>query len=330
MSTCLEGVSRSFRSLAAALLVGACAVTALDAQTIDELRERVREAAGAAHLTTLVAGLVDLSENDDVSAGRLTITPGPDLDVDTWKLPWRRNVPLGDGRSELHLEAGIGYFVSRSATDDVWGGGLPGLEAGLRTRWEGVSGFVGAGPRFDFGSGFHAGPVVDVSLSYVENDALWSGPGAAQTEALLDGVLFDWHATTVAYGVAGRLEHELPIAELRSLTSLLRYDVRGFDGIDSSDEAQDFDDTIQRVVVSSTYEAPTGLSFSGGPVLWELRVAYTRYLGNDEDVLGFTDYYEVGCALESPSPILQTMRLSGALLFGEDVRGWSLGFSLTF
>ncbi len=325
-----HGTSSVARSLAATALCCACLTGVLEAQTIDELREQVRGVAGAARLTAIVAGLVDLSENDDLSAGRLTITPGQDLDVDTWKLPWRSNVAIGNGPTELHLEAGIGYFLSRSATDDVWGGALPGLETGLRTRWEGVSGFVGAGPRFDLGSGFHAGPVVDVSLSYVENDALWSGPGAALTEALLDGVLFDWHATTLAYGVAGRLEHELRIAELRSLTSLLRYDLRRFDGIDSTDEAQDFEDTIQRVVVSSAYDAPTGLLFSGGPVLWELHLAYTRYLGDDDDVLGFTDYYEVGCALEAPSPLLQTMRLSGALLFGEDVRGWSLGFSLTF
>lgn len=315
-------------------VAGAVASTSLaPAQTIDDLRQQVRDLAGSARLTAFVAGVVDLSENADVAAGRFTIAPGPDLDVDTWKLPWSRDLSSGDDRLGLRVEVGVGYFLARSAVEDVWGGQLPGLEAGLKTRWEGVSGYAGVGPRIELGHGLHFAPLAALSLSYLENEALWSGPGEPVSRLLFDGILFDWHATTLACGLATRLEHDVQLGPHAQLASLLRYDVRRFDGIDSTDSAQDFEDTIERVVVRSEIALPTGLELFAAPLQWHAHLGYSRYLGQSEDVLGFRDAFEVGMGLAAaapPSLPVRTLRFDGAVVFGEDVRGWSAGLSVDF
>lgn len=269
-----------------------------------------------------------------MAAGRITVPAGDDFVVSTIKLPWQSDIALGDSLPGLHVEAGLGYFDGRSSVPDIWGGVLPGFETRVRSRWEGVSGFVGCGPRFRLGSGLHLSTLADASLSYLENKAYYQGPGAALSAGLFDGILFNWHSTSFAVGGALRLDHEVELLEDTTLSSLLRYDVRYFNGIESTDAAQDVEDALQRIVARTEIAAPTGVMLWGGPVRWNAHFGYARFLGDDDSVIGFVDYYEVGIGLTSPVPFdgtpVQALKVSGAILVGEDMHGWSLGGSLAF
>lgn len=306
----------------------------LPAQTLDDLRAQVRDSVGIARQAAFLAGVIDLAESPQLAAGSLTITPGTDLDVDTWKLPWMDRFAIAGTSTEVRVEAGLGYVVGRSSLADLWSGTLQGGETEVHTRWEGLSGYLGAGPAFALAPDLRLSPIVDVSLSYLENRTRYGGPGADFTAALFDGILFNWHATSYAVGAAAVLEHEVHLAADTSLSSLVRYDVRWFDGIRSTDPAQDVEDDLQRITLRTEFAAPTGLRLFDGPLRWNSHVGYARFLGLPTSVLGFLDYFEIGAGLETVVPVggtpFRTMRLSGALLVGEDVHGWSLGMSVAF
>lgn len=307
---------------------------ALSAQTLDQIREELRQSAGNARLSGLMAGLVDLAENDLVSSATMRIHGDPHLDLTTYKLPFHTAVSLGPDAPELHLEGGLAYFTADAFFPDIWTGGLPGLETGIDSRWNGIGGALGAGPRFDLGHDLHLTAVADGSLAYIENDVDYSGPGAAVTTAVLDGILFGWHATTAAYGAALRLEHDLDFGGERSLASVLRYDVRRFDVVRSTDPAQDSADTINRVTARTEYGSPTGWTVLDRPLRWSAHVGVTAFLGRGRDNVGFSEYLEVGGGLSAPLRLdalpFDQLTLSGSILYGEDLRGFSFGAGVTF
>ena len=48
--------------------------------------------------------------------------------------------------------------------------------------------------------------------------------------------------------------------------------------------------------------------------------------------IGFVDYYEIGAGLAAPAQLafVTGLTLDGAVMFGEEVRGWTIGFGLAF
>ncbi len=241
--------------LAAALSLSIAA----SGQTLDQIRESLRQAASNARQSAFMAGFVDLAENDLLAAGTLRIHSDAGVDVATYRLPYHAGIALGNRLPECRIEAGLSYFTADATFPDLWTGQLPGLETKVDCRWQGVGGHVAAGPDFDLGSSLRLAPMGDGSLAYLENHADYTGPGAGTTAAITDGILFDWHATSVAYGLALRLEHTLDLGKERRLTSVLRHDLRRFDVVRSTDPAQDSADTQNRLLPApSTKVRPAG------------------------------------------------------------------------
>lgn len=278
-----------------------------------------------------LAGFLDQAENLELSSGRLDVDGEGGVALTTVNLPLQRDLPLDDGY-ELHVEGSLSWFSARARLDDVWDGALAGNETSVRSRWQGGSAYVAAGPRLDLGRRLHLTPMLSGALAYTDNDAYYGGPGAATTAALLDGIVLNWHSTSAAVGGAARLEHEQPVGEAHRLRSLARYDLRRFEGIDSTDSAQDAPETLQRLLLRTGLDGPTGATVFDRPLDWNAHVAWTRFLGNNDDALGFRDYVELGLGLALPLHAEGGTRLTlaGAVMVGEDVSGWSFGGSLAF
>lgn len=300
------------------------------AQTVQEVRDQLAKSLSGGQIR-FVSGLLDLSENTDLAATRLEVGSDPELVVKTIKLPWRREVAFA-GDTPLQLEAGLGYLHAEGVFSDIWGGLLPGQETEVRARWEGWSGYLGAGPRFALGEGLHLTPLFDLSLAYVTSDGDYAGPGTAFSRSLLDGILFDWHITELTYGGALALDHRITFDETRWLTSLLRYDIRSFDAVHASDDVPTERDSLQRLVARVEHELPLGLSIGGRDLRCNQHVTYLRFLGHDADEIGFVDYFELGLGLALPYAIGPTsgFSLSAVAIVGEDVTGWSIGGGVTF
>lgn len=315
-------------------LLGLLLATAARSQTLEQLRDQFREATKKGRYTALLSGFLDVTDSQEIAAGHLRVDDVPSLHVDTLKLPYAHNVSLGENEPELHFEASLGAFEAHAEMADLWQGALPGLETGLHSRWFGVSGMLAAGPRFDLGGGVHFTPMLDGSLAYLENDAVYSGPGAAVTEGLLDGILFQWHATDVAYGGALRLAYDRKLGESLWLHSLARFDARRFEGIDATDSTQREGSSVERFTLRSELAGPTGWTVADQGVDWSVHAVYSRFVGPEADALGFVDCIEVGagisCALPRDEVWFSKLSLSGGLLFGDDVFGWNLGLSVAF
>jgi hypothetical protein len=85
------------------MVLGAAA--ALSAQTLDQLREAVREAASADRYSLFVASVGSLVRDSEMSGGRLEVDSEPKLRVVDATLPYREDFFRDGERSWLRVEA---------------------------------------------------------------------------------------------------------------------------------------------------------------------------------------------------------------------------------
>lgn len=305
---------------------------ALPSQSFEAARDQLRGNLRSSSFSSLTATLADFAADGQLSLG--TLHPdGAGADWSLFALPWRRDLPLADGLPALRVEASFGYSLARYRVDDLWGGQAPGLETGLRTRFESFAGDLGAGPVLELPQQFRLVPQVHVGAAQIENTAYYGGPGAPVTAPLLDGLLFNWDQTNLSYGASGALDYRGWHGEQGGWLPTLRYDVRNSEPVLVDDPALDVSTTEQWVTAQLV---GTGLldAASADGWQWQLDVGYRRLLGDSAEPLGFEDFFEFGAGLRWPAPLglaaLDALTLHGAVQVGEDVRGWSFGVGVNF
>ena len=309
--------------------------TGLFAQTIGDIRDAVREAANSGRYASFVAALVDLTDDTELSSAQLTIDGPPELELGVTKLPYRSKFDLTDLSPDLYVEANLGYLSGRARFDDLWSGSAPGLETRVDSKWKALSGFAAVGLEFPvLTDGLSVTPLLNTSLSYVENDADFSGPGAELTQAVTDGILFNWNATLAAFGSAVRVAFDGDVSDSVRIESVARYDLRWVETIDSTDSAQDASTSIQRLTLRADLIGDTGWTAFDHGIDWRTICGYTRFLDRTGDDLGFDEYFELGLGLETAldgelGP-LSRLSMSGSILFGDELSGWTIGGGVAF
>ncbi|MFM1871213.1 MAG: hypothetical protein RL398_635 [Planctomycetota bacterium] len=313
-------------------LLASLAAPCLPAQNVDPLRDAVREALNTSSFSLFTATFVGLTDEAELSGGgfRIKAPPGEaSLDLDVLTIPWHRELDPGEGWPMLRAELSAGYASAELDIGDLWSGQLPGLEARAQTRFQAVGGAVGIGPQFRLADKLQAALLGHLGAAYVRNHAEYSGPGAALAGATFDGLLFNWDTTYFYYGGSVLLAHDsLQWGEV-TLKPHLRYDVRAFDPVETDDASADATSTVQWLVARLGLEGPTGWTIDGGVVRWEAGLGAKVFDEAAAQVLGFRDYVEVGAGLRwscgDALPLVQKFGLAGAVFYGDDLFGWTLG-----
>ena len=327
------------RGRAAGLILGAVlAVIAprdLDAQSLEEVRDEIRSALVGARYPSLILGFVDLAQERTLSGESFTLDDDPDLDVRTLRFPFTVTFDGGTrDRAAWVVEGSVSGFEGRSAFADIWSGGLPGSETRVESRWRAASVLVGIGRRFPITETTHWTPSIDLGLAHVENDGDASGPGTAITEATLDGILFDWDATYGQVGIGLECTDERRLSPRLRLTSSVRADLRHTTDLHATDRVQELDETDLVWGARSELLLDSGLRFADEPVRLRFFLGGIHFTGETADALGFPLLAEVGVGIETAVPrgvpLVRRVDLRLSTLWGEDIRGFSIGFGVKF
>lgn len=318
-------VTFSAAAALAALAAGA------HAQTLDDLRDQLRDDLRSVHFAKSFSTLITLSDELELSGAHYTIDNDSDTELTSLSIPYRRTLrPWGEDSHGLYVEAAIGYARASEDTDDIYGGDLPGFETRVEADWTTFGGLAGVGIEFEPKPGLKLTPILNIGLAKLENDSDYSGPGAAITELLADGIAFNWEALVASLGVAGRAQWDHNLSEKHTLTLLGRYDARWSETIQDDDPAQDFSATSQLVTLRADVTGPTGLTVHGGPLTWRATVGYRHFL--EGDLFGADNYVQIGGGIElsETPPIGKTLSLTAGYIIGPDIEGYSLGLGLSF
>ncbi len=315
-----------------AMVLGAAA--ALPAQTLDQLREAVREAASADRYSLFVASVGSLVRDGEMSGGRLEVDSEPKLRVMDATLPYREDFFRDGERSWLRVEATLGYAIVDARFPDLWSGALPQIATSVDARYEAFVADLGVGPCFAVGSKIVVSPLLHLGCSHITNDAEFDGPGAAFTQAITEGILFDWAAFYGSYGSSLAVRAESAAWLGAEWTPQVRYDLRRTEGLDVDEPAIDASDTTQWFTARIDGTTPLGIDALGAPLHGLFGAGYRRWLGESVGQLGFDDFYELTLGIRADGadalPLVESVKFACSILFGDDVQGWSIGFGVTF
>jgi hypothetical protein len=164
----------------------------------EELRQVLRSAGYASLLASLLASFVQLGVREDLgSASSLRIDDEFSTKYELFRLGGGFDPTRFDNGDRLILEGDIGHITSSFATSDLFQGSAPGIATGIDQKLTSFSARVGLGYRHELGAGFYVRPMVDLFGGVLENEARYSGPGAATVGPLFDGLFFNWDSKFV-------------------------------------------------------------------------------------------------------------------------------------
>lgn len=305
-------------------LVFACALAPGIAagQTFELVGERIQK-----RMNGMLA-LMGFMLTPDVTTGSLSIsnepTGNPDIGMTS----------LGGGFTmsrdfPLYLEGTAGY--SRYDPTFVFTDGQE--ERSIPIKVNAVSVTGGIGWDFPVANDLVLRPVFNFSYGHVESDASLAGRFLeSETGATLD---FLHSGNLDAYGLGGSLildyeyvhpDHDIDVEWRYTNIYLQSYG-------DSSTAVQGHADA-ESLNLWARWRAPTGMTMLDRPLRYVLEYAHTTFFGDLDGALGFNHLNSVGAGLELDSSkydiIVTRTRLVARYKFGENVRGWSVGFAVSF
>ena len=229
----------------------------------------------------------------------------------------------------LYLEGGI----AASRYDPTFYASNGRQERAIPVKWNNGALTGGMGWDFPVMPDLKFRPIVNLALGSVASDLAIAraliGRSSGPELHFLDRGRLD------AYGLGGSLmlDYERYRPE-NEIDVELRYTNIRLQSLSSSSLAVQGHADAVTASLWSRYRAPTGFTALERPVRYVLEYAYTRYLGDQAGVLGFSSLNSVGVGLELDSSahdlFVTRTRLMLRHMFGQNVSGFSLGLAVSF
>ena len=232
----------------------------------------------------------------------------------------------------VYLEGTLGY--SRYDPKFVFSGGQ--ASRVIPAKWNSFSATGGVGYDFPLSSDeeLKIRPIFNFSLGRVTTDARlvqallnYKFPdldldvidgGSMDVYGLGASIMLDWEHYREDYEID--LEMRYSNIQLRTFGSTS-------DGLRGESEAN-------TVGVWARYRAPTGYNLLERPLRYVLETSFTSYFGEQRGALGFNNLKSVGAGLELDTSakmnLVSRARLVFRYIFGENVRGTSVGLAVSF
>lgn len=279
-----------------------------------------------------VLGLLGYNVVPDVTASSLSISRGGQDDTGLQTTQFGLGFTV-DPDFPLYLEGFLGY--SRYDPRFIFSQGRD--KTILPTRWNNFSGTVGVGWDFPIIEGLVFRPILNAALGHVESDVSLAG---RLLELKYDRELaFLDRGRMNAYGLGGSLMLYLNIPRPGYEVDLeLRYtDIR----------LATFGDTSRAVrgeAEAKTFNLwgrvrwPMDAEMFGRPLRWVVDFSHSHFFG-DQVALGFDRLTKLGGGIEMNVGHyelgvwdfnMQTIRIVGRYLFGNNVSGGSIGLAVSF
>lgn len=313
------------------VVLGASAAAQSD---LAKLRDSLSRSVRAARYPAYLAALIDLNSESELAGAHLQDEGDPSTKFDILTYPWRRDFEHGPFGTRWELEATLGYSTVRFAARELFAAVDPQLSTDLHSRFRLLGAVLGVGPVLSLGERFELRPTVELGAAHVDNRTRYSGPGAATTAALADGIVFNWRGIYSIAGLSATLQHRPWLWRGVAFEPLLRLDGRVTTALDADDAAQEGSTHSGWAVARLGARGDLGAQVAGSPLRWSSHLGYKRFLDDTADLLGFRDYLEVGAGLslgtQGRLPLLSEVGVDLAFIAGEEVSGWVFGLSASF
>lgn len=325
--------------LAACFCLAAPAATAMAYNVtpaqIEALREQARrDMQASSSFANTIAGVINLTLSPDLSSAFYNVEfPGePDVDFSTTKLPVYYSFDK-EGRSwSPYLGVVLGYLNAKTKVDQI--SQTFGEKMRWDSDWKGYSGMLEGGCKFTFAGGLFLAPGISAGLARLRNSVTYLNDFSREVAApVLNGLTANFSITALMLSgiLSGGYDGKLGALDLKVLA---KYTHSYVESIETDDPAQEFNDDIDSVAGRVTLGGPLVVSLAGNPMLWQAFLGGMHLVGQDQEVMGWTYYGELGATIGLDirrfGLPLSALRLGASLIRGDNISGWSIVLGYTF
>jgi len=288
-----------------------------------------RDQVAGSGLGSAYAQLINLTASPDVTAAYYgSEGEETDLDIDLTRLPYvSRGVKVGDD-SLFKWRVAAGYMQMRS---DFTVGSAAG--SSVASRWQASSLTGGLLVDIPLAENLRMTPGLDVGVAVLKNTAQYYGAATALSP-LFDGLVFNWETRARLVTPNLGLDWTTRDGERKTLLSG-HLSWSWIESYAETDPALGFSQSAGVVSLRGEHGGPTGMSVVARPIDWLVIGSVSRLLGDNSDVLGFSELYELGVGMEIPfarndAGGSNRARLTASYLFGSGIKGWTIGLGARF
>lgn len=203
----------------------------------------------------------------------------------------------------------------------------------LPSRWNSVSATVGVGYALQISESLSFRPTANFSFGHIESDLALAGRIVEEETGLDLSFLDAGRMNAAGYGGALVLDYQR-WTEVDELDIEVRYTHMRLEPFSSTSAAFNFGTDAVTASIWGRYRWLADWQLLGQPMRYVVDLAHTTYFADSRDALGFNHLTRIGAGLEmevgSFALFTDRLRVMGRLLFGENVRGYGVGLSLSF
>ena len=204
----------------------------------------------------------------------------------------------------------------------------------IPTKWTTLTGTVGIGWDFRLAPELVLRPIANFMLGHMETDL----SAAAQIIEAKTGkeisFLEKGQLNAVGYGGSLMLDYEHYRRDY-DIDVELRYTSIYLQSIPGTYELVKGESLAQNWNLWTRWRAPIGLTALDAPVRYVLEFAYSYYVGNQDDGMGFNNLFSLGGGLELDTSAhvvlwITRVRLIARYRFGENISGYTISLGISF
>tara|TARA_R100000027_G_scaffold27499_1_gene19912 strand:- start:12870 stop:13865 length:996 start_codon:yes stop_codon:yes gene_type:complete len=294
--------------------------------TIRDVREAIRQSGdiGAGY-----AAILNFAGNPDVSTATYhvddNVSDEPVINVFRGSL--RHAIKNENSRWKPFVQAIFPYETLRYGED--YGDGNQ-----VSVEWEayGIMGMFGAG--YSVTENLVITPAINFGWLRLDNDARYEGFLAEEIlEPAFDGLVYDWYADSIVAGFSLWADYQWQFEHFDTAFHG-GFTYNHVKSIHSSSDHIEINSSATTLVANMETIHPTGINLEGFPVSVVFSGGGTAFVGPNRTALGFDSFLNAGMAFQADISRLgyavRSVRLGGAIIFGENVTGWSFTFDYLF
>ncbi|MEN8204891.1 MAG: hypothetical protein ABFS24_02650 [Pseudomonadota bacterium] len=283
----------------------------------DLIGDKIQEKANAVLALMGYAVVPDVTTSSLSIQNNATANPGFKLTQMAGGFTFSQSVPL-------YLEGSLAY----SRYDPTFSVGDDLEDIFIPVKWDSLMAGGGIGWDFPIVSELVFRPVFNMALGHVESDL----SGLVDDDDDL-GFLDDGRLNVVGYGGSFMLDYSShrPAREIDVEWRLSGVRMQSFGN--TSSDVRGRADTLN-TNLWARWRAPTGYTLLQGPLRYVLEGAHSTFFGAQAGILGFNHLTSLGAGIELDSSAydiyVTRARLVGRYVFGQNIRGVSIGLAINF
>lgn len=281
-------------------------------------------------ITDGVLTLMAFTVLPDVTTSNLSIQSASQGDPELWQTTLGGGFTLSD-ETPLYLEGTLGY----SRYDPTFADSSVGDQRLIPVKWNSVSATTAIGWDFSFDDKkeLYLRPLGYLTLGHVATDAKILGKLVSNETGIDVETIDGGRMNAYGYGGGIMLDYEGQRDD-SEIDIELRYSYIGLHTFGETTSGLKGKSEHNSVGLWARRRVPTGAYLLDRPLRYVLETAFTSFFGPQRGALGFNYLGSLGVGLEVDSSAydiyVTRTRLIPRYMFGDNVRGYSLGLAVSF